>query len=82
VWAVPGSEVKKFLLLKIRLKCQYDYRVLHYQQSRTQSKISEQGITNSGSAKLLINRRSKGLHSLLNLPKTTLHHLIRCLYTG
>jgi len=51
MWEVPGSEVKKFLVLKIRLKCQYEHRVLHCQKSRTQSKISGQGIVNRGSAK-------------------------------
>jgi len=50
MWEVQGSEVKKFLLLKIRLKYQYEYRALHYQKSRTQSKISGQGIINRGSA--------------------------------
>jgi len=47
---VPGSEVKKFLLLKIRLKRQYEYRTLHCQKSRTQSKISGKGIIHRGLA--------------------------------
>jgi hypothetical protein len=51
MWEVQGKEVKKFLVLKILLKYQYQYRVLHYQKSRTQSKISGQGIINRGSAK-------------------------------